>query len=1457
MDKPYYEIDNQYYLLYYCHHIITNIIGIEEERKYKILLYGIIQMDCVECPNPVCPIKTDSHVFLPNKNQWNDRAGRPIDDEIFLKFILIGVLDYFIAKEICLVDIYLNLSFYHLKITGNYCEAIYNSKKVSQLELSYQEEFSFQRLNLKISEELKSKLKYSNEQISSLEFLDVSQFYKYDFLSQNFLDEISNDINLSLDFWNIFRAPLKDNSKNIDFNKVYKLTDKIRISKSKIEKMWEELLSIYNGVNELFELYSEYLIEMNDDDLKKRELDSLKRKYDNYNDHLNQNFYSILFSKDTGIIIANGDKGSEGVIELANKEINNIFKYKINDLKGKNLYFLMPKLFRKEHNQYIRRYIRVGEKRIIDNNNFYSFGKDKYNNILKIKLMIKLFPILNKSILFVGLVVKDNIDDIIFMDEKFNIQGISFSLIKKFGISNYIFEEAEIPFYVICKKFVNFYSMLLSDTKKNDENNCLKEKKLTINEEKELNNLNIKKIEDNENKNIIDNLEINENIELEYEIKIPNFLLDFSEESLNNIKSITMEEIQENLNINVIEEDENEDEPLIGDKKLESKLDSKSKCLLQDGPQKNKIKASTIMTKGETPYTFHNNTLTPGSTPTPEEKDIPTEEKLKNSDINEKKKKIKKILLKYQNLFQQSKFSDLEELIDFYNLNSIYEYKFNFTFDRYKFGNNQMAYVVRCIELKNDSGKSAEETINEVDLKGLRYKKEKIEAIKPLYELFPKEKDILKEQTDNFIKLSLENSRLQKALQACKEDIKEMSIAYGQKEDIIIKDENSSQISQSGFDSGLVKKNRIDEIKSNLLVNIQKFYIFKYIKSIIILMSLFTIVFAVIYILLFLNLYHILKDVSLINIKLFQNCLWTCEIVSIFISLRTLKKNIFNHNFIFNNYKEKENDDNFDYYNRMSSLAKTLYFDLLSANEALEKDISKYLEKNELMNLYWDKINISYVKENYTKYFNEIDTESFPMAMGQFLSSCISFLTNKNFNISNEAINNYNSLSIKDKNELDIYSEHILYLIIENAYDNILPNHFKKIETIPENLRKYNENTRTFTKISIFIYSCIMICLCAIYYILLYITNKSLTDGLTKVTKIRLEQVEETIKVIENFNTTLKSLRDKNYLDEEKEINDELLKDNQVINKKIDNENNNNNKDKNIGFNLENNKTIPLKTLKYSYIMVIYNICILLAFLSTIYYYTSEMVKKSNDLLLVEKYIYGNLIKASIQTVEIKCFMSNCSNKKNLDYSKLSNTKLLIEIIKGVKSFQLVNDFYENNFLLNACGAAYKNNTNYIEYQKCINDTLIISGNNTDSLIRLINDLYENIKKEYYIQIEKNNDNKKINISNIKLNLYATDYFQLMEKIYYKYIFPIGKNFAKFIIIDLNDFLNIKKTLIIMSISFQTFLIVIFCIFFGTTLIKSLIHYLSVSRCIMKIIPTSVIINTQELESWIENKYSF
>ena len=366
LDKPFNQIKNKNYLLIYLKNLIDKINTIEEVPQDRAYLSGVIKMHKIECPNRFCTLKNTKPIYLPMAMKWSDRTKDQIDDDVFLKSFIVIVMNYFISTHEYNPDMMINLSLYYLKIVGNYCQSIYYYKKVSEMQLTMQEKFSFIRLQIQLSKALIEKLKPSTEDNVNLEHLDVSMYYKYDVLSQNFVDEINKDVTLSLDFWKTFRASLKNPERTLDFNKVFELTDKIRITKRNIDTMWNQLLKIYSGANEFFELFIDYVEQINDDDLKKRELESFKRKNDGLSDHINSNFYSVLFNRATGIIIANGDKGSEGIIEECSREIENIFKYKPADIKGMNLSHLMPKIFAKDHSKYMENYFQTGEKKLID-----------------------------------------------------------------------------------------------------------------------------------------------------------------------------------------------------------------------------------------------------------------------------------------------------------------------------------------------------------------------------------------------------------------------------------------------------------------------------------------------------------------------------------------------------------------------------------------------------------------------------------------------------------------------------------------------------------------------------------------------------------------------------------------------------------------------------------------------------------------------------------------------------------------------------------------------------------------------------------------------------------------------------------------------------------------------------------------------------------------------------------
>ena len=898
LKTPFYKINNNFYLLFHFRNLCDLINNIQESYDDKSLLSGIIKMHSIECPNPYCLLKTKEDIYLPIINKWNDKNKKEVEDEVFLKYFLIIVMNYFLYSSNCSADMYLNLSLYYLKVIGNYCEAIYYYKKVSELKLSLRENFSFIRLSIQISNTLIEKLKPSNEQCTELENLDISLYYKYEELSQNFIDEITNDINFSLEFWKAFQAPYKEINKKINFNDIFELTNKIRVTKANVEDMWNKLLKIYSGVNDFFELYQEYIEQINDDNLKKRDLESLRRKNDNNIDHINVNFYSVLFNKETGIIIANGDKGNEGIIELCNKEIENIFKFKPLDLKGMNLSSLMPKIFAKNHSKYIERYFKIGQKKLIDKSNFKTFGKDKDNSIIKIKLGLKLFPILNDNVFFVGLISKENIDDIIFLDDKFNIQGMSLKLMKILNINNKnLFQDNEIPFYAICQKFVNFYNIFLQGKKR--ENLSEKQNSLNNEEESKEKDDEIQKEEYKDKEEIHENIEINENVELEYEIKIPQFLIDYSEKSNKKEEDKLAMQIISNQTYSdegteLMEEFDEEDILLEEERNKEKaiKVQKNNTINKNDLPSSNNNLASTP-TPSHTPTPI-GETITPGanhmSDSIDEESDMNNvEQNVVFNKESEEEKIYNAKMNQYKLLFNEGKINELEELIASCNKNSSsVEYKFNFTFDKYKFGNKQISYIVRCIDNKNDEGKSLEESVGDLDPKAAKYKKEKEESIKPLYELLEEERKEILLLPEKFLKLALENQKFQKLLQSCKNDINIMSKAHGQKKEEVLEDENSSQTSQAGFDSGLVKKNRIEEIRSNLMSDISSFYTLKYIKTIILLIGIFSLIFSLIYIFDFLSLFKNLMSSNNFSINLYQSTLWTSELINIFVTIRVL-----------------------------------------------------------------------------------------------------------------------------------------------------------------------------------------------------------------------------------------------------------------------------------------------------------------------------------------------------------------------------------------------------------------------------------------------------------------------------------------------------------------------------------------------------------------------------------------
>jgi hypothetical protein len=244
------------------------------------------------------------------------------------------------------------------------------------------------------------------------------------------------------------------------------------------------------------------------------------------------------------------------------------------------------------------------------------------------------------------------------------------------------------------------------------------------------------------------------------------------------------------------------------------------------------------------------------------------------------------------------------------------------------------------------------------------------------------------------------------------------------------------------------------------------------------------------------------------------------------------------------------------------------------------------------------------------------------------------------------------------------------------------------------------------------------------------------------------------------------------------------------------------------------------------------------------------MIQNINQLLIIEKFIYGKLISISSEIIEVKCFISSCDNRTILNYTEFKSNREIRDMMKGLRNFKKIEDYYNNKYLLNACEAVIDKILEKEKFDYCTkNDSIISTANNTDNLLKLADNIIDNIYKKEEMNRHTNG------VQPNKLSLFNESNFQNIEYIFYNYIFLVGDFLADIIKNNLDEYLLMKKRILIILVCCLTLVLILYCLVFISVYIPRLVHFLSVSRSVMKIIPTSMIMITPELENWIENKY--
>ena len=1510
LEKPFHQLNDKFSILLYIRYIINKYKTIETNPEDKAKIIGIIFLHKRECPMAECPSKLDKKRFyLPITDEWSNPNKKEFNDRVYLQNFIIFIYDYFISQNFFDNDILINLSMFYLQTIGNYCRSMYYHQKVGDNNMNIQEKFLHFRAGEFISKALIKSCRPSNEIAANLEDINFSQYFKYHNLSEKFKINLIRDVHLSREFWKLFITKDKKRKK-LDFNEIFELTDKIRLTKQTIDKLWEDIFQTYNGYNEVFELYENYVESINDDSLTLREL--LKTKNKNFALEGIFNYYNILFSNETCIIICSGDKGKEGNIEKVSSNITQFFGYKEEEVKGINIGALMPKMFEREHKSFMQRHIRIGEKRVIDKT-FRTYGKDKYNALIILNLSIKLFPILGDNLFFCAMMTREDIEDVILLDNEYNIQAMSGKLYKLFKLNSQIFQDVDVPFWMICKEFIRHYQTfmmnnskvknfsanqfklkkLISKNLKNEGYSTQLNEKLEINKEgdvtqrsedvpKEGNQIEVTELD----------FEINENAEVEWEIIIPPIFKSYT--SSNTIKS------RKYQNKTIAQAKMTNDNYMMHNYSDDDQ-DETSQLL-----NKNKNNINNNINNHDSSEINKTNTQTYGN--------------------NDQDKNFQNAIAKYRNFFtsgNKSNFQELIKIMDRMNERADQIFKFIISFNQLIYSEKKIAYIIRCIDNKEMADSNS--SINNREQNEKRNSKEKnpgnatVDLNEPKKEAFDRgnylkymneivnksEIQVLKMKAniDQLHMIANENDEVRKLIDYYHREILNYSRVLGIN-NINVYDENGSQTSsQTGYTNSITKKTRVQEIKSYIMNNVGNFYTLILIKILFFIFMGCTLLVGILYLIKFNSLMVSISEIDLLHsstIKLGFSFLNFLTRINSFIAISKIKNDLKDLNINYTTYTTDINE-------------------FIQTEESKIKDLVDDIEdlSYKVMFYFSDSISDFQQREYYFQfipYYKGKDASaggeiSFPLSIELYTSILFRLANTKKLNFPNEFPNN------AAKN----VTEYLSFIALDNPYLTVIP---YMLSLITNNTRVCSdENNKGGFSIYLItiIYSVITFIFAGIYSFLLCLTNKNMETGMFKLTKIDPKLIAETIKTIEMFNRNVlskyielsdnkgsnkksfmkkqsvfieenfneededeKEKKEKKKNRKKKEYDDEKSKfgEDKDKNKKNDNSDkkseknekeeknekkdenkksintNNINKNKNKkeeeeGLDIYDNKIHKrLKVLTWSYFQSLFLIVIFGFFAIFLILQLKDYLKNIENLFITKDYFSFEHIGIELDILNMKIKMSQ-RNVSDDDFYHLTNyakddQNTIIKIYEQIAKHKTLNDFYENKYISSICQVLYEEDTE--EYKNCKNDKKIGETSNVDEVKYIENQELNNILRDYELKngVEKDYTSFKE---------FSTESYSLLEYINNEYLSQIIDKYCEVIEKSSKEYGETVKTDIRSIIIVMIMILWIYCLYVIFFYIKNLIHLLLISRCIFKIIPTRVINQTKDLEDWIDDKY--
>ena len=284
----------------------------------------------------------------------------------------------------------------------------------------------------------------------------------------------------------------------------------------------------------------------------------------------------------------------------------------------------------------------------------------------------------------------------------------------------------------------------------------------------------------------------------------------------------------------------------------------------------------------------------------------------------------------------------------------------------------------------------------------------------------------------------------------------------------------------------------------------------------------------------------------------------------------------------------------------------------------------------------------------------------------------------------------------------------------------------------------------------------------------------------------------------------------------------------------------------------EKDKALHLLNSSYSLPLVLD--LMVFSLLLACYTFTSHLHNQIIKLIDIEIFFFTRIFSSTEKLIRLKFILSNGFNDTAISYEYFNSGNFDLDseidrrtLINSLSEFESVSLFY-SNLRIKICEIIYDDESEQELLSQCNSDPTIKSMNNTNSII-------DNIPYKISMLLSLLNLRKEKDAEYNSFDIYGENDFQECEKLLYKYLTPLSEDIIDVTNQTVEQIIYKRKIVVCLLLSLLIVAVFIFCLVCWVNFINKIAHLLTVSRAVLNIIPSVVIMNTQELENWLEKKF--